>query len=290
MNRVPKDVMRMIFERSFSGHVICPCIRIRYIRSVSRNWHAICCAYFDHKKCLRGIYCIAYCGIERITRLYDHYRAANHIHLLLSWKLPHNNFLFAAIETNNNLIKLALSCDDSSLINSGALITIIKNNNIGALDVLKEYYCVFGKKTRDAVILQLLDAGKTEMLCIMVATFYNSNPYGLLHVPVPDAYRRVTLQMANNNPALDHPASDYLKHLKRYVLEQYIYDLYIHGYPEVALGLMTSTQVYDLRICTEPRGNHKAWTKITRTAFHERVINAGLCGCKKRKKQKVIHI
>jgi hypothetical protein len=212
----------------------------------------------------------------------------NHIDLLLSWGLPTYGFLSNAIEFNHNdVIKRALSYDYGSLITSGALAMIIKQNNIGALDVLKEYFRVFGKKTRDAIILDLLYAGRTEMLCIMVATFYNGDPYGLLPVPITTEYRRVTLQMANNNPALVHPATEYLKHLKRRVLEQYIYDLYMHGYPETALGLMASTQIYDSRICTEPKGNHKAWTRITRMAFHERIINAGICGCKKRKKRKV---
>lgn len=288
MDRVPKDVMRMIFEITLcTSDIFCWCVQIRYIRSVSRNWHAICCAHFNHKKCLRIGGCIVQSVIPKIVR-YHHPQAMSHIDLLLLWNLPTCSFLPNAIEFNHNdIIKRALSHENCSLMNSGALTMIISHNNIEALEILKEYFCAFGKRTRDDVILDLLYAGKTEMLRIMVATFYNGDPYGLLHIPVSDVYRRVTLQMANNNPALVHPATEYLKHLKRRVLEQYIYDLYIHGYPETALGLMTSTQVYDSRICTEPKGNHKAWTKITRTAFHERIINVGLCGCKKRKKQKI---
>jgi hypothetical protein len=210
------------------------------------------------------------------------------MNLLLSWKFISYDVTRRAIEANNlGVIKKALFSEVASLPNTGALASIIRTDNIAAFDILKEYYCALGRVVRDVVILELLGAGKVDMLCLMVATFCNNDPYGLSHVPVHDQNRKVHPNMVFNNAIVDHPAAQYLLHLKSDVLEQYIYELYIHGYFEIAIGLMLTAEFYDPRMCTKPKGNHKVWTRLGHSAFHERIINLGICDCKTKKKRKV---
>lgn len=303
MDAFPKDVLWMVFRTAccVSGDVrdrmFCWCVQVRFIRSVCRKWRAACIAapdaYFLRlKDCSLQKACFSSSSIKNtIRRLWtSEERTQAMLTVLLHWNYPIGGMLDAAIETNSRWVTQEAVKRNVTAI-PGMFNRIISNNSNESMAAVQQMILVYDNKQREKFIIHAYNSGSVSVLEIIVATI-TGHPYGIgmagspiQHFPPPKkATINVTVDYANASPLYDR-GREYMSQLPRDVVQRYIMELVMRGWPRHAIGIIESTGVYSTAVCEWCKGNSKGWPRAARKAFHERIMKMEVCSCKTKKRK-----